>query len=141
MFYEKEGNLLNTIIVFKDKAAISTLKLQFKIFQFSYYVFTQEQVSLPAGNRKRRTAHGITCPSTTYARGWVPQSWLGGNSILAWLGGYPNMGYPPTWDWSTPRKGPGTSHWGTPRKGHETSGSMIGWRWVPPVNRQTPMKT
>ena len=42
------------------------------------------QESSPAGNRKRRTARGITCPSISYRGGGVPT--LAGGGYQPWWG-------------------------------------------------------
>ena len=99
------------------------------------YEHMNKQDNHPAGNRKRCTACGITCPSVTWrgvpypvlarwrypspdlTRG-VPEFWLGGTP--SWPGWeYPILyclAPPPNWDWGTPRKGPGTSHWNAPER-------------------------
>ena len=99
-----------------------------------------------AGNRKRRTVRGITCPSINYlGRGLgegVPQSWPGEGGTPVLARGYPSLAgggcypYPgvilgrdlgpvtgvlPRRDLGPvtgvpPRNRLGTSHWGAPRK-------------------------
>ena len=124
-----------------------------------HYITLSKQESPPAGNCKKCTAYGITCPSITYPGGYPIQSWPGGYPIQSWPGGYPiqswqgvphpvlaggiylMLGYPSqkgpqTSQWGIPQEGSGTSgiimgwRWGTPPwKGHGTSGSIMGWRW------------
>ena len=88
--------------------------------------------SPPAGNLKKRTACGITCPSVTCPRGtpswpgwgwgYPSPGWGVPHPDLAGRGysflGYPlaRTGVPLTLAWVPPIKGPGTSHWDTPGK-------------------------
>ena len=121
------------------KVLLQKTTLVIPILYIFLYCFSdesrREQESPPAGNRKRRTARGITCPSITYSGGGgeVPHPWRGGgvsHPDLAMGGGtpsWPGGGYPIlTWLGDT-------SPWDTPRKGHGTSGSIIGWRWGTPM--------
>ena len=107
-------------------------------------IFNHKQESPPPGNRKRRTARGVTCPP----RGWgVFQSWSRGGGYPCPDWGYPpegtldqRLGYPSppegTWDqrlWSDLR--PET---GVPlllQEGHGTRALL------PLVNRHTFVKT
>ena len=76
-----------------------------------------KQDSHPAGNRKRCTARGITCPSITCLGCTVP------HPDLARGGGYPSPGpggthltrtrVPPVWDWDIPS----AWDWSTPWEG------------------------
>ena len=98
-------------------------------------IFFREQDSPPAGNHKRRTTRGVTCPSVTCpggGRGYpspVMTGW-GLPQVLSWLaggGGYPSpilargypcpgvnshlgLGYAPAWDGLTSL----AWDWGTP---------------------------
>ena len=100
-----------------------------------------KQESRPAGNRKRHTAGGITCPSVTCrGGGGVPHPDLAGDWATP-LGRdlKPVTGVPAAKD-----MGPVEVLWDgdgvPPPKGHGTSASIMGWRWVPPrvwTNKQT----
>ena len=115
-----------------------------RFFSRLWTINSESTRSSRAGNHKRSTARGITCPSITYPEE-VPHPWLGYPSwsgwgvphsdlvggTHSWLGvphlhlarGYPipgsrvpHHGVPPPRTGVPPGKGPGTSHWGTPRK-------------------------
>ena len=70
-----------------------------------------QQENPPAGNRKRRTARGITCPSITclanLSRGYHILTWPGGTPSSPGCRGAPlaRTGIPPSQYWGTPQKG------------------------------------
>ena len=55
---------------------------------------SRKQESPPAGNRKRRTARGITCPSISYRGGGVPTLAGWGGAYLGW--GVTYLAVPPS---------------------------------------------
>ena len=94
------------------------------------FIYLKQQESPPAGNCKRRTAHGVACLSITFpgGGGGYPVLSLGGGGyfipscsgwegypILSWMGGLRER---------THSTGTGVSP-----EGHGTSGSIMGWRW------------
>ena len=96
-------------------------------------IYKQESPS--AGNRKRCTARAVTNPSIT-CRG-------GGYSILSfsWIRGVPTLSCPRQ---KVPLSSPGWKYpilpWPVdPQKGPGTSGSIMGWRWVPPRKDMGPV--
>ena len=98
--------------------------------------YTYQQESPPAGNRKRRTARGITCPSVTGLGGgypsptWgIPQSCLGGTSVLT-RGGTPVLAGGtlswPGWEGYPILTWPGVPH-------PYLAGGTPTWDWSTPV--------
>ena len=75
---------------------------------------------------------GIICPSVT-SPGWgIPKSWP--VPFWDWVPPIWDLGTPHAWVLGFSQKGHGASHWGTPWKRNGTSGSIMGWRWVPHCN-------
>ena len=100
---------------------------------------------------QRETARGVTSPSITCPVGTPSCPVPGGvvpHPVLSWTeGGYPHpaldsRGTQSCHGWGTPRRGLGPVEvlrdgaGGTPWEGHVTSGSIMGWRWVPPAPRR-----
>ena len=69
---------------------LSVLRIRIQKYQ-QFTETPSKQESPPVGNRKKRTARGVTCPSISYRGGAGYLPWLGGTypgvplPILTWL--------------------------------------------------------
>ena len=100
-----------------------------------YLIHLIKQESPPAGNRKRRTTRGITCPRIYYPRGRGYLPWRGrgyllwmGKGYLPWTG---RRGYLPWLGEEVPTLARGGGTYLGPGEGY------LPWGTQPPVDRQT----